>query len=404
MPWKVTRPMEERNKFVRRLLAGDSMASVCREFGISRKTGHKIYNRFLQRGEAGLEDLTRRPKRLANLMNPAVADWILELKGKKPTWGAPKLRELLMKKHPGTKAPAISTIHALLDRKGLVTKRSRRSRHKATGTYLSNPQRPNDLWCTDFKGQFALQDRSLCYPLTVSDFVSRKIIEIDAMERISEDEAKAVFTTIFKEYGLPDAIRSDNGVPFSSRSIFGLSKLSVWWLRLGIQLERIRPGNPQDNGRHERMHKTLKLSTTKPPAKNILAQQEKFDAFIEEFNSERPHEGLQMKTPNEVYRKSRKAFPHILPDLDYLSHEGKARVYTNGAIHVPHIKRMVHVGAPLTGEMLGYRQIDDELWQLDFMDYELGFYDTQGKFTAAAHNPFSLGDFYDNQVLPMSPE
>lgn len=404
MPWKVTDPMEERKKFIRRLLAGDSMAGVCREFGISRKTGHKVYNRFLQRGEAGLADLSRRPKCFANLMDPTVADLILELKSKKPTWGAPKLRELLAKKHPSAKVPAISTIHGLLDRKGLVTKRGRRQKYKATGTYLSNPQRPNDLWCTDYKGQFALQDRSLCYPLTISDFVSRKIFEIEAMERISEEESKAVFTTVFKEYGMPDGIRSDNGVPFSSRSVFGLSKLSVWWLRLGIQLERIRPGKPQENGRHERMHKTLKLSTTKPPAKNILAQQEKFDAFIEEFNSERPHEGLNMKTPDEVYKKSRKAFPHLLPELEYPSHEGTVRVCVGGTFVFNGTKRRIYIGAALIGENLGYQQIDDELWQLDFMDYELGFFDSQGKFTAAANNPFALEVSCDKRVLPMSPE
>lgn len=391
MPWKVTGHMDERKKFVRRILDGDQVAEVCREFGISRKTGYKILARFEARGLSGLEDQSRRPRRLANLLDTGMAELVLQMKAEKPTWGAPKIRELLLRKHPSIRPPAISTIHALLNRSGLVKSRKRRDKiYKATGSYLSNPLEPNDLWCADFKGQFHLGNRTLCYPLTITDQVSRKILQIEAMERISEDVAKSSFRDVFREFGLPKGIRSDNGVPFSSRSIFGLSTLSVWWLRLGIKVERITPGQPQQNGRHERMHRTLKHSTTKPAAQNILAQQEKFDEFIDEFNSERPHEGLNMKTPKEVYQKSARIYPETLPELEYPGHDVTSRVSRCGSFNMPRSKR-VFVGTPLGGQNLGINQIDAELWVVKFMDYELGFFDTQSwKFSPAAENPFTL--------------
>lgn len=297
----------------------------------------------------------------------------------------------MIRRHKGISPPAISTIHSLLDRTGLVKSRGRKDQvYKATGTYLSVPSEPNDLWCTDFKGQFHLGNRSLCYPLTITDQVSRKILQIEALERISEDNTKAVFKSVFKEWGLPKGIRSDNGVPFSSRSIFGLSMLSVWWLRLGIKLERIVPGHPEQNGRHERMHRTLKQSTTKPAAQNILAQQEKFDVFTEEFNGERPHEGLEMKTPAEVYTKSSLLYPEFLDDLEYPGHDRSIKVSKCGSIYLGKRTR-VFIGTPLQGEFLGVNQIDSELWRVNFMDYELGFFDSQSwKFSPTVENPFTL--------------
>jgi putative transposase len=210
------------------------------------------------------------------------------------------------------------------------------------------------------------------------------------MERISEDETKTAFKEVFREFGLPNGIRSDNGVPFSSRSVFGLSMLSVWWLRLGIKLERIVPGHPQQNGCHERMHRTLKQSTTKPAAQNILAQQEKFDDFITEFNGERPHEALGMKTPAEVYTKSQRPYPETLPELEYSNHDRTVKVSACGSINLGKRKR-VFMGLPLRGERLGVTQIDAELWRVNFMDYELGFFDSESwKFSPTVENPFTL--------------
>jgi transposase InsO family protein len=389
MPWKVVCKVEERKKFVTRLLNGDKMTDLCREFEISRKTGYKIYDRFMELGNAGLEDLSTRPRRLGNLLDSGVAEFILSLKKEKSTWGAPKLRELFIKKKPNYNPPAISTIHALLERNGLVKSRRRTiNKYKAKGTYLSHPTQPNDLWCTDFKGQFGLGNKTLCYPLTITDQVSRYLFAVEGMEQICEKETKTSFRRVFKEFGLPDAIRSDNGVPFASRSFFGLSKLSVWWLRLGIKLERIVPGKPQQNGRHERMHRTLKASVTKPPAKNILSQQEKFDAFIEEFNNERPHEALDMKTPSQIYKCSKKIYPEILDEIDYSANERTANVDMMGRISFEQTR--IFIGSPLAGQTLGLTEVDEGLWMVHFMDYELGYFDSQSWKFESGENPFAL--------------
>jgi transposase InsO family protein len=294
--------MDERLRFVARLLEGEQMSLLCREFGISRKTGYKIYDRYKETGLEGLTDRSRRPVRYANQLPPQVEAQIVEFKRNKPHWGARKIRELLIRRLAGdVRVPAKSTIHAVLDRHGLV-KRMGRVRHRATGTPLSSGQAPNDLWCADYKGEFKLGNKTYCYPLTVTDHASRYLLLCEALDSTRESLAFTAFERLFRERGLPHAIRSDNGVPFASpNSLFSLSKLAVWWLRLGIGIERIKPGHPQQNGRHERMHLTLKKEATRPPGMNSLQQQAKFDAFIEEFNTERPHEAIAMKCPAEVY-------------------------------------------------------------------------------------------------------
>jgi len=287
MPWRECNPMDERLKFVARLLDGEKMAGLCREFGISRKTGYKILTRYNEIGLEGLTDRSRRPYRQANQLPFQIETQIVRLKQDKPSWGAPKIRDKLRRLYPDIHTPAISTVHAVLDRHGLVVRRRRR-RNKATGTALSLPGQPNDLWCADYKGEFMLADRRYCYPLTITDSASRYIFACEALSTTKEAYAFEVFEAVFKEFGLPKAIRTDNGVPFASpNALYGLSKLSVWWLRLGIEIERIKPGHPQQNGRHERMHLTLKLETTNPAGRNFLQQQAKFDDFIECYNNER---------------------------------------------------------------------------------------------------------------------
>jgi transposase InsO family protein len=245
--------MDERLRFVARLLEGDKMAVLCREFGISRKTGYKLYRRYRDIGLEGLTDRSRRPYRQANKLPFQLESRILQLRKEHPTWGAPKIREKLRRLELGVQTPAISTVHAVLDRHGLVTRRRRR-RYKAQGTPLSWPRQPNQLWCADFKGEFMLADHRYCYPLTITDFVCRYLLACEALASTREHTAFTVFEHAFKEFGLPDAIRTDNGIPFSCpHAFFGLSRLSVWWLRLGIDLERIKPGHPQQNGRHERI-------------------------------------------------------------------------------------------------------------------------------------------------------
>lgn len=387
MPWKTSDTVDLRRKFVRRVLLGEKISDLCREFDISRKTGHKIYNRFLQEGERGFQDASRRPKRLANSMDDHLVSIILKFKKDKPTWGAPKLRELFRRKYPSVQPPAVSTIHALLDRNGLVRHRRRNLGFKATGTSLSVPKEANDLWCTDFKGQFPLGDDSLCYPLTITDQVTRHIQGLEAMERIDEREVIEAFGRVFEEYGLPSAMRSDNGGPFASRAIFGLSKLSVYWLRLGIRLERIKPGNPQENGQHERMHRTLKLSVL--PGKNILAQQEKLDRFREEFNQERPHEALGMKTPAEVYQKSSRPHPRSLPEIIYQGHDHVVTVSDCGRVRLPR-KGNVHLSAVLQRQPVALTQLESGLWKINFMEHELGFFDEETYRFNAGANPFCL--------------
>src|SRR6266704_992766 len=286
MPWKECSVMDERVRFVGRLLDGEKMVALCREFAISRKTGDKIFDRYKEYGLEALTDRSRRPWRYANQLPQQVEAAILNLKREKPYWGARKIRERLLRRFScEVKVPARSTIHAVLDRHGLVQRRGRRHNH-AQGTPLSLGQQPNELWCTDYKGEFLLANRQYCYPLTVTDHASRFLFTCEALSSTREDYAFTVFERLFKERGLPANIRSDNGVPFASaHALFNLSKLAVWWLRLGIGIERIKPGHPQQNGRHERMHLTLKREATKPAASNFLQQQARFDKFIEVFNT-----------------------------------------------------------------------------------------------------------------------
>jgi putative transposase len=281
-------------------LAGEPMAELCREFGISRKTGCKIFDRYQECGVQGLTDRSRRPYRYANRLPFQVENFILNVKHEHPSWGARKIRERLLRRFSAIPSPAKSTIHAVLDRQGLVERRPR-LRRRAQGTALSLGQRPNELWCTDYKGEFLLGNRQCCYPLTVTDHASRFLLTCEALSSPREDYAFTVLERLFKERGLPASIRSDNRVPFASaQALFNWSKLAVWWLRLAIGIERIKPGHPQQNGRQERMHLTLKKETTKPAGSNFLQQRAKFDDFIEIFHNQRPHEALGMKCPAEV--------------------------------------------------------------------------------------------------------
>jgi transposase InsO family protein len=260
--------MEERVRFVARLLDGEGMSEVCREFGISRKTGYRIFNRYREEGLEALCDRSRRPVRYANQLAVQIERLIVEAKRDKPHWGARKIRELLIRRLAGeVRIPAKSTVHAVLDRHGLVSQaRKRRRANKAEGTMLSQAVAPNDLWCADFKGEFKTGNRKYCYPLTVTDQASRMILACEALESTKEVPVIETFLRLFRERGLPVAIGSDNGLPFASpNGLYNLSKLSVFWLRLGIAIERIRPGHPQQNGRHERMHRTLKQETARPP-------------------------------------------------------------------------------------------------------------------------------------------
>ena len=396
MPWKECNFMDERLRFVAKLLDGEKMSAVCREFGISRKTGYKIFNRYQDFGLRGLEDKARSPYRHPNKTPFQVEKAILQIKREHKSWGAPKIRDKLIKVLPIISPPAASTIHSILDRHGLVNQRKRR-RYKAKGTGLSTATAPNTLWCADYKGQFMLGNKQYCYPLTITDQFSRYLLACESLESVKESGAFPVFERVFKEFGLPTAIRTDNGVPFASaHALFGLSRLAVWWLRLGISIERIKPGRPQQNGRHERMHLTLKKEATKPPSYNFLQQQSRFEDFMEGYNNDRPHQSLEGRYPGEVYTPSAREFFHPEPP-EYPFHDRTIQVTQCGRICIG--RRNVNFSTVFAGQYVGIREIADEIWLVSFMDYDLGFFDQDvNKVEPVGENPFAP------KLLPMSSE
>lgn len=395
MPWKESLVVDERLRFVARRQEGEKMAPLCREFGISRKTGYKIFDRYKDCGLEGLKNRSRRPYRQALQLPEPLETLIVRLKREHPSWGAPKIRELLRRRWPTIHPPAISTVHAVLDRHGLVERRSGR-RSYAEGTPLSGPTHPNGLWCADYKGEFMLADRRYCYPLTVTDFASRYLIGCESLATTEDSLAFVVFERLFREFGLPAAIRTDNGAPFASaRALYGLSRLAVWWVRLGIRIERIRRGHPEQNGRHERMHLTLKQEATKPASPNFLHQQARFDAFREEYNRERPHQALDMAVPADRYHRS----PRPYAELEELTYP-----WADFAVDVTHCgrlcfsRRKINLGRAFAGQRVGVTQREDRLWLVSFMDYDLGYFDNETCRVEPLENPFGP------KVLPMCPE
>ena len=394
MPWKECSVTQERLRFVARLLDGEGMSEVCRDFGISRKTGYKIFNRYRDQGLEALTDRSRRPVRYANQLPDQVERLIVDLKRDKPHWGARKIRELLVRKLAGdVRLPARSTVHAVLDRHGLVN-RARIRRNRANGTPLSAGANPNDLWCADFKGEFKLGNGRYCYPLTVSDHAARYLLLCEAFESTREAPVIEAFQRLFRDRGLPVAIRSDNGLPFASpNGLYNLSRLSVWWLRLGIAIERIKPGHPQQNGRHERMHLTLKKEATRPPGLNSLQQQARFDASVREFNAERPHEALAMRCPAEFYTASPRPYDG-LPELQYPWHDRDILVTACGRICMH--RKKINISTVLAGQKLGIREVDDGIWLVSFMHYDLGYIDLEQRTLQTIDNPFGT------RLSPMS--
>lgn len=371
------------------------MAPLCREFGISRKTGYKIFNRYKDIGLEGLTDRSRRPYRQANQLPMQIEKRIVQIKNEYPKWGAPKIRARLKKLSPEIPPPAISTVHAVLDRHGLVQRRKRK-RYKAKGTALAHVTAPNELWCADYKGEFMLNDRRYCYPLTITDYASRYLIACDGLSTTRETYAFNSFERAFRDFGLPKAIRTDNGVPFATaHALFGLSKLSVWWLRLGIAIERIKPGHPEQNGRHERMHLTLKIEATKPASDNFLQQQARFDDFIDYYNADRPHQALDMKVPAECYEPSPRAY-HGLEDLEYPFHDRTITVTKCGRICFN--QKKINFSTVFAGQNVGVKQVSEKIWLVSFMKYDLGFFDLESCKIEPVDNPFSA------KVLPMCRE
>jgi transposase InsO family protein len=384
--------MDLRLQFISRLHRGERMSDLCVEFGVSRKTGYKLKHRYDQLGVGGLEDQSRAPRHHPGRTPPELVQLILAARRDHGTWGPRKLKAMLETRH-GRAMPSASTIGTLLERAGLSERRPRRPRVGAGATPLTSAAAPNDVWCIDYKGQFRLGDQSYCYPLTVTDQCSRYLLECEAMAAINTEHARHALELLFRTHGLPLVMRSDNGAPFASTGLRGLSTLSVYWMRLGIRPERIRPAHPQDNGQHERMHRTLKQATTRPARANLLQQQEAFDAFVAEFNTERPHEALGMRRPAEIYASSPRPYPERLPEPTYPTHDDVLTVGAKGAIYLPR-RRELYLSQALAGQSVGIREEAHGRWLVSFLDLDLGHVEPDHRFT-----PLPPGD----TVSPMSP-
>lgn len=380
MPWKVSHPVSERMRFVVRLQNGERMTDLCQEYGISRKTGYKFWERFKDRGPVGLIDESRAPRRVVRKTPAAIEELIVTARQAHPNWGGRTLKAVLERQQPGLVLPSAGTVSDILKRRGLVTGRSRPrrpARRPGEGKpFLTVPDAPNEVWAVDYKGQFRLGNGKYCYPLTATDLHSRFLLAVQALESTDDEGARETFTEIFREHGLPLIIRSDNGSPFASTGLAGLTRLSAWWLRLGITHQRTQPAHPQQNGQHERMHRTLKAETTRPAGQNPLQQQERFDDFRREFNEVRPHQALDMKTPAEVHRPSERQLPDPLPEPEYPLHDDVLLVGSEGHIRLPR-SRQVFLSKALVGQSVGVREQDDGRWLVTFATLDLGTFDPQ---------------------------
>jgi len=371
MPWSETTTMDQRVQFVADFMRHRfSMSELCLRYGVSRKTGYKWVERYIEHGPAGLEDRTRQPHSHPNQVDPEVVQALLGMRLKHPSWGGKKLLVRVGEQHPEWGLPARSTVCDMLSKNGLVHKRARRRAVGHPGRPGSPILLPNDCWSADFKGQFKTGDGLYCYPLTVTDNYSRYLLGCQSVGGTSVQDSKPVFTRLFKEHGLPRRMRTDNGVPFATPTLARLSKLSAWWVRLGVMPEFIEPGKPQQNGKHERMHRTLKDETTKPPAYNSRTQQRKFNVFRREYNEERPHEALDMNTPAQLYQDSPRPMPAKLAPLEYPDRFEVRYVSANGGMRWN--KNWVNVTSALIGEYVGMEEIDDGLWDVYFGPLMIG--------------------------------
>ncbi len=375
MPWKGVTVSEQRQRFLEDYQSNYySITELAERFGISRRTAHKWINRYKQQGQEGYKELSRRPLTCPWQTDQALVDELVKLRKTHPRWGPRKLLDLMQRRDPKRCLPSISTAARILEREGLVKPR-RRYRRAHPGCPKSIPQGPNDIWAADYKGQFRLKNGDYCFPLTVSDLSSRFLLGVDAHPNISLEKTVQHVRVLFDTYGLPNRIRTDNGTPFASNALARLSQLSVWFIKLGIYPELIEPGEPQQNGIHERMHRTLKQEATIPPASSMPAQQRKFDRFREEFNLVRPHEALGMKRPGEVYQPSSRSMSRRVEPYQYPGHYLVRRVSRAGTIRV--FGKQFFVSHTLDEDYVGLEEVDDGVYDLFFCFYHIGRYELQ---------------------------
>lgn len=369
MAWKETHVEEERMKFIAACLsetAAWTMTELCEAFSVSRKTGYKWLRRYRASGLEGLRDQSRAPIHHPNAVAPAIMRRLVAERRRYRCWGPRKIVAVLRREEPQVDWPAVSTVGEILKRQGLVRRRRRRRRGVVVAAPLTRvvPAAPNELWCADYKGWFRLGDGRRCDPLTITDAYSRFLLRCRAVPRLDERGARPIFESAFREYGLPTALRTDNGTPFASAGLGGLTRLAVWWVKLGIRLERIEPGKPQQNGRHERMHATLKQETACPPRGNASAQQRAFERFRQRYNFERPHEALDDRVPGQSYWASPRRYPRRVPEVEYPAHFEIRTVRTSGEIKWRGELR--YVSEALVGEPVGLEPTGTRHWRLYF--------------------------------------
>lgn len=367
--------MEEKLRFVFEYEQGErSMTELCQRYGIARETGYVWLRRYRKHGLAGLVERARDAHRHPNQTPAELEGMIVELRQAHMRWGPRKLKRVLERDEPGRGWPATSTIGELLKREGLVVARKKRLRTAPYSQPLAHADGPNRVWCADFKGWFRSGDGERIDPLTITDAYSRYLLRCQGVEKTDTRRVQAIFEAAFREYGLPEAIRTDNGAPFASRALAGLSRLAVWWIKLGIVPERIEAGHPEQNGSHERMHLTLEQETAQPPAGNRRGQQRAFDRFVEEFNEVRPHEALKMQTPAAVYQRSPRKFPARIPEVEYPDSMLVRQVGHQGQIRWK--KHEVFLSQVLWGERVGLLPIDDGRYRVYFAQIPLALFDS----------------------------
>jgi putative transposase len=392
LPWKDTSPVTERKKFIEDYLTGEfTVTELCRKYGISRKTGHKWIRRFLDHCE--LTDRSSRPHRSPKAVPSWVEDAIVRARRQKPRWGPRKLRDALLRANPGAEMPSVSTFALIFRRNGLIRPKRRRRKAPPFSAPLAHAKAPNQVWCIDFKGHFAV-GTTRCHPLTITDAFSRFLIACVALSRPDGQRVRKVMEQVFDEFGLPDAIRSDNGTPFASNGLGGLSEVSTWWWKLGIRHERIQPGKPQQNGRHERMHLTLAQETASPPSANLKAQQRAFDRFRKEYNHDRPHEALGGNVPADYYQPSERPLPDPPWGRDFLYPDEFEIAQVSKLGYLQWNGRSAYVSSALAHQKLGLDWEDRRTWKVYFGRMLLGTLrrGPRGalRFTATTASPTSM--------------
>jgi transposase InsO family protein len=387
MPWKVTDVVEQRTRFVLEYDSGEyTMAELCRIYEIARKTGYEWLGRYQQLGLEGLQDRCYGAGSHPNQIDAKLEAQIVQLKYRRPSWGAKKLRGYLVSKQGAVKWPVVSTFGEVLRRHGLSAPQRKRFKTPVYNKPFEKVEEANQVWCADFKGWFLTLRGERIDPLTVSDAHSRYLLRCRSVEKTDTEHVQAIFAAAFREYGMPDTMRTDNGAPFASRAVAGISRLSLYWMKLGIRPERIKPGHPEQNGRHERMHRTLKAETAKPPAASRAAQQRAFDRFRQQYNEERPHEALGQKTPASCYQRSPRLYPDRIPEPEYGSHMKVKRVYPDGSFFWKGTQ--IFISKCLGGERIGMEPIDDRYWAVHFSTFPLAQFDSYAlKLQPTPHQP-----------------